>query len=152
MVFITYIVRRELMLDDKTLHFIDNCISITKLTLVTYLLIAVGIMFQPTQYPTFPSIIFMVVVGAFLLFVYQIILGYGSAKYKQLSNDDKIKFYNYTIRRIFNVLVEHSYYGLLISIFNLFAYKKTIAVGLSFIFAVMILVFWILGDRLIKDI
>jgi len=55
------------------------------------------------------------------------------------------------VKKIFNVLVEHSYYGLLLSTYNLFVYKKAIAVGLGSMFVLAIIIFWILGNKLIKN-
>ena len=138
-------------MDDKITYHIDNTISIIKLTLLTYLLIAIGIMFQPLQYPTTASIIFMIVVGFGLLVAFQFILGYCFDIHKQLSNEDRTTFYNYVVKKIFNVLVEHSYYGLLLSTYNLFVYKKAIAVGLGSMFVLAIIIFWILGNKLIKN-
>ncbi|ADC70506.1 conserved hypothetical protein (plasmid) [Methanocaldococcus sp. FS406-22] len=138
-------------MNDKITYFIDNTISIIKLTLMTYLVIAIGIMFQPLQYPTNISIIFMVIIGIGLLFAFQFILGYGFDIYKQLSIEDRIEFYNYVVRKIFNILIEHSYYGLLLSTYNLFVYKKAIAIGLCCIATLGIITFWILGNKLIKN-
>ncbi|AAB99513.1 hypothetical protein MJ_1489.1 [Methanocaldococcus jannaschii DSM 2661] len=114
------------------------------------MLIAIGIMFQPLQYPTIPCIIFMVIVGLGLLFAFQFILGYGFEMHRQITIKDRIAFRNYVVGKIFNVLVEHSYYGLLLSTFNLFVYKKAITIRLCFIFAISIVIFWILGGKLIK--
>ena len=138
-------------MNEKITYFIDNTISIIKLTLITYLLIVIGIMFQPLQYPTTISIIFMVVIGFALLIAFQFILGHGFDIHKQLRIEDRIEFYNYVVRKIFNVLVEHSYYGLLLSTYNLFVYKKAIAIGLCCISVIGIITFWILGNKLIKD-